>query len=312
MVAVTVLMTVRDTPAEMLAQAIESILSQTFEDCELLIVDDGSRERSTVECLQQFAEHDHRARVERSPFEGLPRAANFGLSRACGEFVARQDADDWSAPDRLERQVSFLRAHPELGLCGSAAWMHRRDGRPLWRKRMPETNDRIRAAFARENPFVHGSVMFRREAGLAAGGYREEFSCALDYDFLWRLSEHSGAANLGEPLYHYRYWGGAVSAGRAAEQARFVRAARVLADSRRRGEREDIAAAMGNEPGAGEVIRAALRQADHLLLAGEYRRALRSYVSLAWSHPASAVAWAKLARGGVFVGVPMAREACFR
>ncbi len=311
-VAVTVLMTVRDTPVAMLEQAIGSILCQTFADFEFLIFDDASRNRETIACLQGWASKDARIRLERSRVEGLPKIANIGLERAHGELIARQDSDDWSEPGRLEAQVRFLWEHPDVGMCGSAAWTHRRDGRALWCKRMPRSSDEIRLAFWRSNPFVHGSTMFRRELALGAGGYREAFTCSLDYDFLWRLSELSGAVNLAEPLYHYRYWGGAVSARRAADQARAKRAAQILAAARRRGETEDAGAALACPPSDRDEMTAALRQVDHLLLAGEYAGALRAYASLAWSHPASALAWAKLARGGVFAGVPIMRQVCFR
>jgi glycosyltransferase involved in cell wall biosynthesis len=311
-VAVTVLMTVRDTPVAMLEQAIGSILGQTFADFEFLILDDGSRNRETIASLERCASTDARIRFERSLVEGLPKTANIGLARARGEFVARQDSDDWSEPGRLEAQMRFLWEHPDVGMCGSAAWMHRRDGAALWRKRMPLSSEEIRSAFWSANPFVHGSTMFRRELALQAGGYCEEFSCSLDYDFLWRLSELSGAANLAEPLYHYRYWGGAVSARRAADQARGKRAAQILAEARRRGETEDAVAALACPASDRDQMSAALRQADHLLLAGEYTGAFRAYASLAWSHPASALAWAKLLRGGVFAGVPLVRQACFR
>jgi len=309
-------MPVRDTPRAMLAQAIDSILAQSFRDFEFLILDDGSREQGTRQCLEQRAAQDSRIRLESGFARGVTATLNAGLALARGEFIVRQDADDWSEPQRIARQVAFLRANGEIALCGTAAWVHQQDGTPLWRTRAVQTDAAIRVALERDNPFVHGSTVFRRESALAAGGYREEFRCSQDYDFFWRLTEAGGAANLEEALYHYRYSKGSVSARRAEEQARAHRAAQRLARARRRGETEDVRAALEADAGrrgeAREAFRARLKQADHLMLAGAYRRATEEYARALRSHPASALAWAKLARCGVFVSLPAARKVCFR
>jgi glycosyltransferase involved in cell wall biosynthesis len=312
---ITVLMPVRDTPVRMLDQAIDSILTQTFPHFEFLILDDGSRDAATIACLDRRFLEDARIRLE-STARGLTPTLNLGLLRARGEFIARQDADDWSEPRRLELQFAFLRDHPETALCGTGAWTHQQDGTPLWRTRALLTHAEIRAAFPRRNPFVHGSAMFRREAALHIGGYRQEFSCSQDYDFFWRLSEVADAANLPEPLYHYRYSAGSVSAQRAADQARAYRAARILAIARQCGEPEDVRAALAAAGKAAddqrEGFRASLQAADHRMLAGEYRRALQEFTALVRSHPGSGLAWGKLVRCGIFVSVPPVREACFR
>jgi hypothetical protein len=153
--------------------------------------------------------------------------------------------------------------------------------------------------------------MFPRGAAVAAGGYRQEFRCSQDYDFLWRLAERGVAANLEEPLYHYRYTSGSVSAGRAEEQAQAHRAIQQLGAARRRGEQENVAQALA---AAGRLhgSRSLLKQADHLMLAGDYRRAWTAYRQLLGSHPESLLAWAKVARLGVFRIFPPLREACFR
>jgi hypothetical protein len=282
-VTVTVLMPVHATPPAMVERAMDSIHAQTFRDFEFLILD-GAR--------------------------GLTPTLNDGLRQARGEFIARQDADDWSDPRRFELQLAYLRTHPETALCGTAAWMHQQDGSPLWRTRVAETHQQIQAALPYENPFVHGSTMFRRDAALSIGGYREQFLCSQDYDFFWRMSDRAASANLPEALYHYRYSAASVSANRAAEQARAHRAARLLAAARHRGEPEDISAAFASS--SSDDFRALLKQTDHLLLAGDYRGALREYATLLRSHPASAIAWAKLARCGIFAVLPPVREACFR
>jgi glycosyltransferase involved in cell wall biosynthesis len=294
----------------MLDQAIASILAQTYGELEFLIVDDGSVRRETVEALERARLADVRIRVERTEGLGVTRALNFGLRMARGEWIARQDADDWSAPERIARQVGFLESRSQAVLCGTAAWTHQHDGSKLWRNGMPRSHGEIVRALENGNPFFHGSAMFRKSAAVEAGGYREEFACSQDYDFFWRLTERGEAANLGEALYHYRYGRGSVSARRAGEQARAFRAARRLAWNRRRGEPEDFAAAFAGDEDS--KLGAELKQADHVMLAGDYGPARRAYWDLARRNPWSPLAWGKLARWGVFVAAPAARRWCFR
>jgi len=311
---VTVLMAVRDTPAEMLRQAIASIRQQTWRDFEFLILDDGSQQLDTLAELERQAAEEPRIRFELRAPCGLTRTLNRGLQLAEGDVIARQDADDWSEPQRLERQVAFLREHRDVAMCGSNAWTHRQDGRPLWPTRLPENGAAVRQALWHGNPFVHGSTMFRRAVARSLGGYREEFPCAQDYDFFWRLSDAAGAANLAEPLYHYRYNRGAVSARRAAEQGRAHRAARILAEARRSGDTENVGAALAaaEVQNDAEPLRAALKEIDHQLLAGDLRTAGRAYAELLLAHPDKGLAWGKLLRWAVYSSVPPAREWCFR
>lgn len=315
MVKITVLMAVRDTPPDFLRQAVESIRCQTLSEFEFLILDDGSARPDTCAELERQAAADSRVRLERGPPRGLTPTLNRGLELASGALIARQDADDWSEPDRLQRQAAFLDRHPEIALCGSNAWTHRQDGRRLWATRLPESGAAIAEALWRGNPFVHGVTLFRADIARALGGYREDFPSAQDYDFFWRLSEAGGAANLPEPLYHYRYSAGAVSARRASDQARAHRAAQILARARRRDGVEDIACALAQAERELEdagPLPAALKQVDHRLLAGDFGAAGRAYAEILSTHPASGLAWGKLARWAVFATVPRAREWCFR
>jgi glycosyltransferase involved in cell wall biosynthesis len=308
-------MSVRNTPPPMLAHAVQSILGQTRASFEFLILDDGSTETATLAYLQEFAARDSRIRLCLERHRGLTPTLNRGLALARGAFIARQDADDWSEPHRLERQAAYLEAHPEIGLLGTAAWTHQQDEMPLWPVRMPPDERRILQAFrSGSSPFMHGSVMFRAAMARALGGYREELPCSQDYDLLWRLTETAGAANLAVPLYHYRYSAASVSASRAAEQARAHRAARLLAQARRRGEPEDAARAWADAADftGRRVSAAALKQADHMMLAGGYSRAFQTYWDLARSRPLNLLAWAKLARLCLFSVAPPLRRWSFR
>jgi glycosyltransferase involved in cell wall biosynthesis len=313
MVAVTVLLAVYDPPLEMLRQAIDSILKQTFRDFELLIVDDGSRDPKVREYLSGRAASDPRTRVLHEPHRGVSAATNRGLAQAQGQWIARQDADDWSEPERLERQMAYISTHPDTVLCGTNAWTHQENGNRLWHTRLACSHQEILTVLPRRNPFVHGSTVFSREHALAVGAYREEFRAAVDYDFLCRLTESGQTANLAEPLYHYRYNEGSISTQRAGEQSLAFHAARRLALARQRGEPEDLSAAVAwakAELGSRKLSAlwlARLKQADLLMLAGHYGRAGRAYWRFAISHPTQPVAWAKLARWVVFL-IPPARQ----
>lgn len=313
---VTVLMAVSDPPLDELETAMNSILTQTFPDFEFLIVDDGSANPAVPGYLARRAARDSRIRVARERHRGLTASLNRGLELARGDYIARQDADDWSEPGRLARQIEFFRGNPEAVLCGTDAWMHQQNGRRLWRTRLPNAPSEILSRFERGNPFVHGATMYSRRAAIEAGGYAEELRCSQDYDFFWRLAERGTAVNLGEPLYHYRFSAGSVSAGKAVTQAVAHRAAKILARARKANQAAGVSAALAEAWAAiqleGGLHRALLKQADHLMLAGAYRRAGRAYVELLWRRPASALAWGKLMRLGVFVTLPGMREECFR
>lgn len=312
--AVTVLMPVYDPPLPMLDRAVESVLAQTFRDFEFLMINDGSSDESVRARLDWWASKDVRVRLYHEPHRGVPATSNRGIELARGEWIARQDADDWSEPERLFRQAGFLLEHPEITLVSADTESHSADGALLWRLRLPHASAELERALWKGNPFVHGSTMFRRRTAIEIGGYREAFPCSSDYDFLWRLTEAGGAVNLEQVLYHYRYTGGSISARRAAGQALVHPAAQILARARRRGEVENVAAALAEaESRTGSLaFRALLKQADHVMLAGDFSGARTAYFDVLRSHPWSGLAWAKTLRLGIFRAIPAAREGCFR
>jgi hypothetical protein len=313
--AVTVLMSVREVPVEMLQQAVESVLRQSFHDFEFLLYDDGGRDPRLLEALEHYAFLDRRIVLCHEPPRGLTKTLNLGLGNARGRYVARHDADDWSEPDRFAQQVEYLDRNPGVAVCGSNAWMHQERGARLWPTALPGDAGSIRNALPDGNPFIHGATVFRTRAARAIGGYREEFVCSQDYDFFWRMCDAGGGANLPAPLYHYRFRRAAVSAQRAAEQARVHKATQALGWARRMGVEADVEAAL-EEAGrqlqqTPEKVGSLLKQADHRLLAGDYGGAMRAYLSLVGRYPASPMAWGKLLRWLIFRTTPPARPLCF-
>lgn len=181
--------------ARYLAEAVAGILSQSFQDFELLVLDDGS-EDDTPRVLGRFS--DPRLRiVEFSRNRGHIAALNDGLELARGELIARQDADDRSAPDRLAQQVAAMDAEPEIVLLGTAYRIIDHSGRSIGYGAPPEHDVDIRWQLSFQNAFAHSTVMFRREALLANHlRYEQHWYPAEDYRLWTQLSRVGSLRNL--------------------------------------------------------------------------------------------------------------------
>ena len=187
-----------------LAEAVESILGQTFADFEFLVVNDGSTDRSGA-ILERYAARDRRIRLTSRPNTGYTVALNQLLDLASGEFVARMDADDVALPQRLERQVDYLRAHRDVVCVGSAVQFIDGAGRFLRNAHPGMDHEAIQQrALAGDCPLNHPSIMMRRAAVQAVGGYHPEFEPAEDLDLWLRLGEVGRLTNLPEVLMKYR------------------------------------------------------------------------------------------------------------
>jgi glycosyltransferase involved in cell wall biosynthesis len=191
-------MPVRDA-GPYLEASIRSILEQTFTDFEFIVRDDGSVDGST-ETLRQWAERDPRIKlfVGDRPL-GPAESSNWVVRQASAPFIARMDADDISHPDRLRRQLAVLEADPGACLVGTL-W----EGiDPGGRRVRPRDRWRLsrRGPFA---PFPHGSIMFRREAFDAIGGYRGECNFWEDADLYQRMGTVGRLMVLPEALYQHR------------------------------------------------------------------------------------------------------------
>jgi glycosyltransferase EpsE len=151
-------------------RAIPGILEQTFEDFEFILVDDGSTDR-TPEILRELARRDSRVHVFSPGRLGVAAAANHGIARARGEYVARQDFDDRSYPDRLRLQVAFLDSHPEVGVVGGHYVLVDQNRGERYVRIPPAEHAAILASMARYIPFANTLVAFRRQVWTEVGGY---------------------------------------------------------------------------------------------------------------------------------------------
>ncbi len=228
---VSVVLPVRDG-ATHLEAAVASILNGTFRSLELLMVDDGSRD-ATPTIMERLARSDRRVRMLTGPRRGLVAALNEGLREARAPLVARMDADDVAAPDRLTRQVAVLDASPGVVLVGSAIQVIGPAGARRRLVRYPTAPNAIRAALAHANPIAHPTVVLRRDAALDAGGYRPAFDGAEDYDLWLRLAELHDLVNLPDALLNYREHAGQ-SVWRGLEQRLLAELGAQAAAARRR------------------------------------------------------------------------------
>jgi glycosyltransferase involved in cell wall biosynthesis len=206
--------------AEFLPQAVESILAQTHRDLEFIVVDDGSVD-GTWEILNRYAASDGRLVLLRSPInEGVVRALNQGLDRSRGMVIARQDADDISHPQRLERQLEFLKSHPDHGLVAAVPQAISREGAPMDRPGWDGAdNEEIQNKLLDYMCLCGPTITVRRECLQAAGFYFSEgLDASEDYDLCLRLAEVTKLASLGGPLYFYRQHGDSASSSRAHQQ----------------------------------------------------------------------------------------------
>ncbi len=185
------------------AEAIRSILQQTYRDFEFIIIDDGSTDGSG-HILRVFAVSDSRIRLISRPNRGLVPSLNEGLSLSRGEFIARMDADDISFPTRLERQLAFMSSHPTVVATGTQHELIDDRSRLLGAARQHPLyhEDAVEWILTGRCPLNHPSVMMRRTAVLSVGGYRDH--PAEDLDLWIRLSECGQIRNVPDTLMRYR------------------------------------------------------------------------------------------------------------
>lgn len=292
-VALSVLLPVRDG-AETLDAAISSIRRQSFRDFELLVLDDGSRDASP-DIARRHAAEDPRVRLLGNPASGLVAALNFGIESAQAPLVARMDADDVALPDRFERQVARLAAEPELLVLGTATVRIDAQGRRLGVAIPPADPAELSRVLERVNAIAHPTVVMRRQALEAVGGYRRAYLRAEDYDLWLRLAECGKLSNLAEPLLEYRI-GGAFRPQPFARQVLSEMTARAAAALRRSGRTDPTGAwddidadglaalGIGRQAVAAETARRALQVARQFRKLGD-AESFRAALALADAQP---------------------------
>jgi glycosyltransferase involved in cell wall biosynthesis len=207
--AVSVVLPVYNCP-HYVGEAIESIIAQTYTDYELIIIDDGSTDQ-TPRVLRRY--EDPRIRRIRQDNRGLAASLNRGIDLAKGRYIARQDQDDRSYPERLAKQVAYLDTCPRCALVGTWADIWRENASTGRQHRHAADNATLQYELLLNNPFVHSSVMIRKTALSRVGGYCTDSRRQPPEDFeLWsRLAREHEVANIPEVLHLYREVGGSMS-----------------------------------------------------------------------------------------------------
>ncbi len=186
-----------------IAQAIESVLAQTFREFELIVVDDGSTDATPI-IVKSF--RDPRIVLIHQENMGIAWALNTGLGEARSDLIARFDADDLCYPERLERQYAFMQDHPDYVLAGAMVDYADKEGHFVFTYRPPaETDDQIRQLSYRTCPFIHSSVIYRKSVVLALGGYNV-YAHGFEDHLLWRLLIGTGkVCNMPEVVMMVRF-----------------------------------------------------------------------------------------------------------
>ena len=201
---ITVLMSVyNDLPY--LQGAIESILNQTFTNFEFLIFDDASTDGSN-EVLQEYARQDSRIKLITNHLNrGLGFNLAEGVQIARSPWIARMDADDIALTNRLELQLNYVQAHPDISILGGCAIDIDSQDRFISERKVPTNHQQIRKLIW-TNPFIHGTVLLNKASILKVGSYSRQLSKRQDYD-LWFRCAKAGLkfANLSQPLIKYRF-----------------------------------------------------------------------------------------------------------
>lgn len=182
-------------------EAVQSVLNQTYSPIEIIVINDGSTDR-TLGILEQF---QGRIIFRSQTNKGAAESLNLGISLANGKYFARLDADDIARVDRIEKQVIQMEAHEEIGICGSSAVYIDESGAPIYKKRMPRSYLEILWKSLFTSPFISSSVMVRMKN--IKGNritHKSELQPSEDYGFWSEILKISEGINIDYQLINYR------------------------------------------------------------------------------------------------------------
>lgn len=186
------------------AEAVTSILLQSFRDFELIVINDGSTD-ATARIVELAAESDSRVRLVSRENRGITASLNEALGLAQGELIARMDGDDVAVPKRFALQTQFLDANPDCGVVGGQMLFTDPEGRALTTMHFPlEHTAIVETFFNGASSIGHPTVVFRRGLAEEVGGYSDKFIHAEDVDFFLRMAERMQIVNLPDILIRYR------------------------------------------------------------------------------------------------------------
>lgn len=200
-------------------EAIASILSQSFTDWELIVVDDASTDRSAS--LVQATADARITLLHNDVNRGVVESLNRGIDHSRGTYICRMDCDDIAMPDRIEKQVRFMEDHPAHAVVGCNIHLIDERGTVIGEKTFPRTSEEIRRSLFIHNPFAHGGVMIRKRVLDYVGGYDVRFLHNEDYDLWLRIGARYPMANLSEQLLKRRIHAASITSAKETELTRY-------------------------------------------------------------------------------------------
>lgn len=204
--------------AKYIEEAIQSIIDQTFSDFEFIIVDDCSNDE-TWEIITKYSKKDGRlVAIKNSENLKISATLNKGILASKGKYIARMDADDWSYPDRIEKQVRFMESHPEIGISGGYVEFCNTQMDFVNQRTYPLVDSDIRKKLFRYSPFCHATTIYRSVLVKKAGLYDINLYDAEDYDLYFRLGNLAKFANLPVILYKVRMRSDSISQTKTVRQ----------------------------------------------------------------------------------------------
>ncbi|WGL29293.1 glycosyltransferase [Pectobacterium brasiliense] len=218
---VSVVMANYRTDEKLFFDSLNSILEQTYSNIEIIIVDDGSGDDYINDVYKKTEIFDNVKIIKNSRNCGLAAALNTGIKNASGEFIARMDTDDFSYPQRIEKQVNFLLEHPEIDVVGSYA---RKIGDESSIIKVPISSKDCYVRSFFNSPFVHPTVLIRRAFFEEVGFYNESYIKAQDYE-LWSrgLLKNKKYGNIPEILLNYKIYSKSKMNSKVLEQIKFTK-----------------------------------------------------------------------------------------
>jgi glycosyltransferase involved in cell wall biosynthesis len=180
-----------------LVNAVEGIINQTYTNWELIVIDDHSSD-NTMDYLNSL--ENEKIIVKLNTKKGRGTALNFGLSHCKGKYIAINDADDYSLPNRLDVQVAFLESNSNVGLVGAHSILKNYLNGEIIPHERPTTELGIKVAFTKGQPIQHVTIMARRNIIEAVGGYNEKIKFLFDRDIFLRIAAISQLSNLKDML----------------------------------------------------------------------------------------------------------------
>jgi len=185
------------------ARSIESILQQSYPYIELIIVNDASEDATLAICEKYSATDNRIIILNNSENKGLPFCLNRGIAAAKGKYIARMDADDISKKERIEKQVKVFKSDPSVDVVGAGMYVYDIDGTFRGVKTPPISQEAMIKNIYKAPPFIHPTVMARKQFFLEVGGYNEFFKRAQDWELWSRTIYDYNFHNIDEPLIEY-------------------------------------------------------------------------------------------------------------